>query len=63
MKLQLAVEMMILELGIFLQPLQESYKKYLAWATSGWLKSLWEKVNMFDITVVLNNIPLEMLRD
>ena len=38
MKLQLAVEMMILELDISLQPLQESYKNYSAWTTSGWLK-------------------------
>ena len=42
MKLQLTAEMMVLELGISLQPLQESYKKYSAWATNGWLKSLWE---------------------
>ena len=42
-KLQFAAEMMILELGISLQPLQESYKKYSSWVTNGWLKSLWER--------------------
>ena len=51
--------MMILELDISLQPLQESYKKYSAWATNGWLKSLWEKVDIFDIKVIFNIIKLE----
>ena len=45
-KLQLAVEMVILDLDMFLQSLQKSYRKYSARATSGWLKLLWEKVDM-----------------
>ena len=62
-KLQLVVEMMVLELGISLQPLQESHNKYSTWVTSGWLKSLWETMDMFDITAAFNNIPLKTLRD
>ena len=63
MKLQLAVGLMELELGISLQPLQESHKKSLAWVTRGWLKLLCEKVDIFDITAVFNNVPLKMPRD
>ena len=50
-KMQLSLELFTLEMGILSQPLQESYKRYGHWITAGWFKSLWDKVDMFGITV------------
>ena len=51
LKIQLSLELLTLEMDISIQPLQESSKIYGSWITDGWFKSLWEKVDMFRITV------------
>ena len=51
LKIQLSLELLTLKMGISSQPLQESYKRYGHWITAGWFKSLWDKVDMFGITV------------
>ena len=58
LKMQLSLELRALEMGISIQPLQESYKIFGSWITDGWFKILWEKVDMFGITVEVCNIPL-----
>ena len=58
LKMQLFLELLTLEMGISSQPLQESYKIYEPWITAGWFKSIWEKVDVFRITVEVFNIPL-----
>ena len=58
LKMQLSLELLTLEIGISSQLLQESYKIYGHWITAGWFKSIWEKVDMFGITVIVYNIPL-----
>ena len=58
LKMQLSLELLTLEMGISNQPLQESYKRYSSWITAGWFKSVWEKIDMFGITVEVHNIPL-----
>ena len=58
LKMQLSLKLLTLEMGILSQPLQESYKRYGPWVTDGWFKSLWEKVDMFGITVAVCNITL-----
>ena len=50
LNMQLSLELLTLEMGISSQPLQESYKRFGSWITEGWFKSLWEKVDMFEIT-------------
>ena len=57
-KMQLSLELFTLEMGILSQPLQESYKRYGHWITEVWFKSIWEKVDMFGITVEVWNILL-----
>ena len=51
---KVSVEYMILELGVAFQPFKASYKKYSKRLTKCWLKSLWEKCQMFDVKIVLN---------
>ena len=50
----------MVELGLSLQPFQQSYKRFGDWVTDGWLKSIWEKVDLFDVRVEVNNVPLRM---
>ncbi len=47
-QMQVTIELFLMVLGISAQPLQESYKRYGKWITSTWLKSVWEKVKMFN---------------
>ena len=62
LKMQLSLELLTLEMGISIQPFQESYKRYCLWITNGWFKSHREEVDMFGITVEVCNIPLLQLR-
>jgi hypothetical protein len=54
-QMQVTMELFLTELGISAQPLQESYERYGKWITSTWLKSVWEKVKMFNITVEIHH--------
>ena len=58
LNMQLSLEILTLEMGISSQPLEEAYKRYGNWITEGWFKSIWEKVDMFSITMEVCNIPL-----
>ena len=51
---------MILEMGISLQPLQESYKRYEQSMAPVWLKSLWEKCDRFDVIIEFSDTLLEI---
>ena len=57
-QMQVTMELFLTELGISAQPLQESYERYGKWITSTWLKSVWEKVKMFSITVKIAPLPV-----
>jgi hypothetical protein len=57
-QMQVTMELFLMELGISAQPLQESYEQYGKWITSTWLKSVWEKVKMFSITVKIAPLPV-----
>ena len=48
---KVSLEYVILELGVSFQPLQVSYQKYSKRLTDCWLKSLWEKCQMFGVVV------------
>ena len=57
-QLQVSMKLFLTELGILAQPLQESYERYVNWITSTWIKSVWEKVMMFSITVEIAPLPV-----
>ncbi len=59
LKMQLSMELLIAELGLSLQPFQQSYKRFGEWVTPVWLKSIWEKVDLVNVRVEVNNVPLK----
>ncbi len=56
--MQVTLELFLTELDISAQPLQDSYERYGKWITSTCLKSVWEKVKMFSITVKIAPLPV-----
>ena len=60
LKMQLSFELLITELGLSLQPFQESYARWSQLVTPGWLTSSWEKVDLFGIRIEVNNVTLKM---
>jgi hypothetical protein len=59
LQLQVSMEMMIIELGLSLQPLQESFCTYGKWVTNTWLKLVWEKVKRFNIKVEITPLAIQ----
>ncbi len=57
-QMQVTMELLLTELGILAQPLQESFVRYGKWITGTWLKSIWEKVDKFRITVEITPLPV-----
>ena len=49
---------LILEMGVSIQPLQQSFADYNEWVTWGWLVSLWEKGDKFGIVVEFNDVSI-----
>ncbi len=56
--MQVTMELLITELGISRQPLQESFETYGKWVTNTWMKSVWEKVSKFNITIEIAPLPI-----
>ncbi len=57
-QMQVTMELLITKLGILAQPLQEPYVRYGKWTIGTWLKSIWEKVSAFRITVEIAPLPI-----
>jgi hypothetical protein len=57
-EMQVSMELFLTELGISAQLLQESYVRYGKWIMGTWLKSIWEKVDKFHITVEIAPLPV-----
>ena len=54
---------MLIELGLSMQPFQESFEEYGGLVTWSWMASLWEKCFRFKIKVVVNDTGLEWPRE
>lgn len=61
--MQTSAELMVIELGLSLQPFAENYDKCHHWVTSLWLKSVWEKSFQLGIDIQLGAIPLQPPRE
>jgi hypothetical protein len=61
--MQVTIELLLTELGISSQTLQESYVRYGKWITNTWLKSIWEKVDRFKITVEIAPLLVDPPRE
>jgi hypothetical protein len=53
----------MLELGISLQPLQETFDKYSFLSTHSWMKMLWEKAFKFGIRTVVADTGMVLPRE
>ena len=53
------MELFIIKLGMDAQPFQVDFMKYGELVSNSWLKSIWEEVHQFGITITesLANIP------
>ncbi len=58
-QMQVSMEVLITKLGLSTQPLQESYVTYGKWVTHTWLKSIWEKLHKFDVSIEIAPLPIE----
>ncbi len=58
--MQVSMELLILEAGVSLQPFTEPYVRYSKWVTHSLLRLLWEKADMFQIKIEINDLPLNL---
>jgi hypothetical protein len=57
-ELQVTMELLIMELGLSLQPLQESFATYGKLIVNTWIRSVWEKASKFNITIKIAPLPI-----
>jgi hypothetical protein len=62
-QMSVTMEVLLTKLGMSPQPLQASYADYGKWVTNTWLKSVWEKVYKFNITVEIALLPIKPPRE
>jgi hypothetical protein len=57
-QMQVSMETLLIKLGLSTRLLQESFATYGKWVTNTWLKSIWEKVDRFNITIEIAPLPI-----
>ena len=62
-QMQVSMEMLVIEGGISLQILSESFATYGKRVTHSWLRSVWEKIDMFGFRVEIRELPLRSPRE
>ncbi len=58
--LQLSMELLIIELGLSDQPLAENYSVGAQWVVHSWLRSVWEKIYLFQLNVTIGNMEISL---
>jgi hypothetical protein len=61
--MQMSMEMFVTELGVSLQPFTASYLQYRNHVTHCWLRSLWEKAQLFKTWVEIAPLPMPFPRE
>jgi hypothetical protein len=56
--LQTSMELLVIEAGVSTQVLSRDYARYSGWVSHCWLKSVWKKVSLFNLTVEIRDLPL-----
>ncbi len=56
--LQTSMELLVIEAGVSTQILAQAYQPYSIWVTH-WLKSVWEKIDLFNLTLKIKPLPLQ----
>ena len=60
--MQVSMEMLVIEGGISLQILLEPFSTYGKRVTHSWLRSVWEKIDMFGFRVEIRDLPVQFPR-
>jgi hypothetical protein len=60
--LQTSMELMVIECGVSSQILAQPYRTFSKWVSHCWFKSVWEKVDLFGLTVTIKSLPLTLPR-
>jgi hypothetical protein len=63
LNMQTLIELLVIELGLSLQPFVEDHNTCQHWVTSSWLKSVWEKLSKLGIKIQLAHLPLQPPRE
>lgn len=50
------MELLIIEAGISSQPMNEDYDRYGSRVTHCWLKSVWEKIHLFEMNIEIREL-------
>jgi hypothetical protein len=61
--MQTSMELMVTEGGTSTQTLAEPFARYSKWVTYCWLRSVWEKVDMFCLWTEVSELPLGLTRE
>jgi hypothetical protein len=62
-QLRMSTELLIIELGISVQPFLQDFDRYGHWATDGICKALWEKLHRFKLRMTLGECQLHLPRE
>ena len=63
LEMLVSFELMVIELGLSIQPFQTPYHKFNKWVTHSWLKSIWEKVSKFSVKIETMPLPIQPPRE
>ncbi len=61
--MQASMELFVVEGGVSKQLLRKPFARFGGWVTHCWLRSLWEKVDMFGLQVEIAPLPLDPPRE
>jgi hypothetical protein len=62
-KMKMSYNQLVIELGLSDQPMQHSFQRFGKFVTWSWIVSLWEKCDLYDITVEVNDVPICLPRE
>jgi hypothetical protein len=60
--LQTLMELLVIKAGISTQILSKDFSWYSGWDSHCWLKLVWEKISLFNLTVKIRELPLRFPR-
>jgi hypothetical protein len=62
-ELQTSLELLVADLGLSFQPFRVFFEHYGKWATTSWLKRVWEKVDHYNLVLLVHNLSSVFLQE
>jgi hypothetical protein len=62
-ELQTSLKLLVSDLGLPFQPFRVSLEHYGKWVTTSWLKRVWEKVDHYNLVLLVHNLSSVFLRE